>query len=101
VTNTATQEIAAFTIGSGGQLTRITPNTGTGVGTAPIGITIDPTGQFLYVANSGMSEIAGFRIGAGGTLAATTPPTFSVLPNVPIGSQHRVVHSSLKLSYRV
>lgn len=85
VTNTATNEVAAFTIGSGGQLTLMSPNTGTGAGTAPIGITIDPTGQFLYVANSGMNEVGGYRIGVGGILTATTPATFTVLPQVPIG----------------
>lgn len=85
VTNTATNEVAAFTVGSGGQLTLMSPNTSTGTGTAPIGITIDPTGQFLYVANSGMNEVGSYRIGAGGVLTPTTPASFSVLPNVPIG----------------
>jgi 6-phosphogluconolactonase (cycloisomerase 2 family) len=85
VTNTATNEVAAFTIGSGGQLTLTSPNTATGASTAPIGITIDPTGQFLYVANSGTHEVGGYRIGVGGLLTTTTPASFSVHPQIPIG----------------
>lgn len=86
VTNTGTNEIAVFSINSGGQLlTRIIPNTSTGAASAPVGITVDPSGRFLYVANSGTNEVAGFSIGTGGGLTPTTPATFSVLPNVPIG----------------
>jgi len=87
VTNTGTSDVAAFSIGGGGQLTRLIPNVSTGPATAPIGITVDPNGQFVYVANSGLGiqKVAGFQIGSGGVLTATTPATFSVAPNVPVG----------------
>ena len=85
VTNRGTNEVATFTIGSGGQLTRTIPNASTGASSSPVGITIDPTGQFLYVANSGTNEVVGFSIGTNGTLPSTPSVTVSVSPNIPVG----------------
>lgn len=79
-------EVAAFTIGAGGLLTPTTPATfTTGAAATPVGITINPDGQFLYVANSGSTGVSGFTIGLGGILAPTTPATFSTAPHAPIG----------------
>ncbi len=79
-------EVAAFTIGAGGLLTPTSPASfTTGAASAPVGITINPDGQFLYVANSGSTSVSGFTIGAGGVLVPTTPATFSTAPQAPIG----------------
>ncbi len=79
-------EVAAFTIGAGGLLTPTSPASfATGATSAPVGITINPDGQFLYVANSGSTSVSGFTIGAGGVLVPTTPATFSTAPQAPIG----------------
>ena len=79
-------EIAAFTIGAGGLLAPTSPATfSTGAASTPVGITINPTGQFLYVANSGSTNVSGFMIGASGILAPTTPAAFSTAPHAPIG----------------
>ena len=84
VTNNGDEEVAAFTIGGGAQLTRV-QNISTGTGSAPVGITVEPNGQFVYVANSGTNEVAGFSIGPTGTLTPATPSTVSVGTATPIG----------------
>ncbi len=79
-------EVAAFTIGAGGVLTPTNPATfSTGAASAPVGITINPAGQFVFTANSGSTSVAGFAIGSGGVLTPITPPTFSTAPHAPIG----------------
>ena len=79
-------EVAAFIIGAGGLLTQTSPASfSTGATSTPVGITIDPAGQFLYIANSGSTNVSGFAIGLGGILAPITPPIFSTAPHAPIG----------------
>jgi 6-phosphogluconolactonase (cycloisomerase 2 family) len=74
--------VSQYTIGADGSLT---PN-GAGAtvasnGFGPNGITVDPSGTHVYVANYGTStngsgaNVAQFTIGAGGALAAMTPST--------------------------
>ena len=53
-----------------------------GTGTAPVAAVVDPTGSFLYVANSGSSSISQFKIDATtGALTALTTPTVGVGTN--------------------
>ncbi len=44
-------------------------------GTSVSGVTIDPTGQFLYATNRGDTTVSQFKIGAGGALVAMTATT--------------------------
>ncbi|MGA7595870.1 MAG: beta-propeller fold lactonase family protein [Gallionella sp.] len=73
--NSSGDEIAQFTIGMSGALTPMSPNPtvsyGTGSGTYA-SIAVDPTGQFVYVADWSNNLIAQFTIGAGGALQTMT-----------------------------
>src|ERR1039458_3383783 len=68
--------ISMFTINSStGVLTPTTPAT-VATGFYPQGIAIDPSGQFLYTANSDDNTVSMFTINAStGVLTSTTPPT--------------------------
>jgi 6-phosphogluconolactonase (cycloisomerase 2 family) len=77
VSNGASGNISAFSIGASGALTEI----GTAVPVEPAGPTatvaglaIDAKGQFLYAADSANNKIASFSIGSGGTLSAVGAP---------------------------
>lgn len=43
-------------------------NTGLAFGAAPLGLAADPSGRFLYSANSGDESVTALRIGSGGAL---------------------------------
>lgn len=86
VANSAGNDISAYTVNSStGALTAITggsaaacggtvspnPNNCFAAGTTPVSITIDPTGSYLYTANSGSNNVSGFAINSStGELAA-------------------------------
>jgi 6-phosphogluconolactonase len=79
--------VTAFTIGAGGVLTLVpstvaNPNPIT-AGTTPNGITIEPNGQFLYVANGG-GNVSAYAIGAG--TGALTPLGVGLGNPFPAGS---------------
>jgi 6-phosphogluconolactonase (cycloisomerase 2 family) len=59
-------EIIAFKILDTGDLTYI--NKSTNFGQHPIGIAIDPTGQYLYTAICDSKDVYGFKINSDGTL---------------------------------
>lgn len=46
----------------------VTPALTIAAGTAPISVNVDPSGQFVYVANLGSDNVSVYRIGAGGAL---------------------------------
>jgi 6-phosphogluconolactonase (cycloisomerase 2 family) len=46
----------------------VTPALTIAAGTVPISANVDPSGQFVYVANFGSNNVSAFRIGAGGAL---------------------------------
>jgi 6-phosphogluconolactonase (cycloisomerase 2 family) len=59
-------------------------NTGTltlvnsyGVGVAPEGVAVDPTGSYVYVSNTGDGTVSAFSTGANGTLTAVAGSPFS------------------------
>ncbi|MCR4303113.1 MAG: lactonase family protein [Gallionella sp.] len=82
---TSTGSISAFGISATGTLTPInTYTTGTAAaytqGAAPGSITIDPSGQFLYVANFGSDDVSAFGISATGTLTPIGTYTAGTFP---------------------
>jgi DNA-binding beta-propeller fold protein YncE len=75
--NSGGNNVSQYTIGAGGALTPMTPATvvvGSG-SSCPVGIAVDPTGSYVYVANNCTSTIAQFTIGTGGALSAMSPAT--------------------------
>jgi len=84
VANSADDTLSQFSIGSGGQLTPLTPAT-VPAGTQPVSIAVTggPSGGHVYVANSGAGVPAGvgsvsqFSIRADGTLTPLNPATVS------------------------
>jgi DNA-binding beta-propeller fold protein YncE len=82
VANSGDATVSQFSIGSGGQLTPLTPATAP-TGTEPVSIaaTAGPGGGRLYVANSGagvpagMGSVSQFSIGIDGTLTPLNPST--------------------------
>jgi 6-phosphogluconolactonase len=75
-TNPTTNTVSAYKIQSGGSLTAV-PGLTFGTGTAPVAAVVNPTGSFLYVANSGSGNVSQFKIDAT-TGALTAFPTPSV-----------------------
>jgi hypothetical protein len=82
VANSGDGTVSQFSIGSGGQLTPLTPAT-VAAGSDPVSITIDPSGSYAYVANYGIGAVAGpgtvvqYSIGVDGTLTPLNPATVS------------------------
>lgn len=82
VANSGDATLSQFSIGSGGELTSLTPGTApTGAEPLSIAATAGPGGGRLYVANSGAGVPAGtgsvsqFSIGSDGTLTPLNPST--------------------------
>lgn len=79
VTDAASNQLYAYTIGSNGVLTPLI-NGPFGTGVFPDGITIDPSGTYIYVSNFNSNTISAYQItqstGAPSALAgATSNPT--------------------------
>jgi 6-phosphogluconolactonase len=91
VPNPATSTVSGFVIGSGGGLTPVpgidfstgtTTTSGTSPTTIPVAATVDPTGKFLYVANSNTTTATAFNIDPNtGDLTAFTTTAFGVGSN--------------------
>ena len=82
VANSGDATISQFSIGSGGQLTPLTPATvATDTEPMSIAVTAGPSGGHVYVANSnisvptGMGSVSQFSMGADGTLTPLNPAT--------------------------
>ena len=88
VASRGSDTVTAFSIEDAGALTLI-PQTGATTnpvsvqGDAPSGMTISPSGQFLYVASSTSNNVTVFQIGASGLL--TLVPATGAHPN-PVSS---------------
>jgi 6-phosphogluconolactonase len=66
--------VGQYNINSDGSLTAMsTPSVPTGQ--RPVGITIDPTGHYVYVANQNDNTISQYTVGAGGALTAMSTAT--------------------------
>jgi 6-phosphogluconolactonase (cycloisomerase 2 family) len=98
--------ISMFTIDSTtGVLTPTTPAT-VSTGFFPQGIAIDPSGKFVYTANSDDNSVSMFTINqATGILSPTTPPAVSTLAQVSTGMYSSpdavTVHPSGSFAYAV
>lgn len=77
-------DISLFTIASNGALTEVFPRTSlTSNASQPLLLLMDPTGSFLYVANSGSKNISVFSIDSGSgalTPVANSPFFFGEVP---------------------
>ncbi len=71
-TNTGTSSISEYTVGSSGVLTALTTIT---AGTNPVSVTVDNSGQYIYVANYGSNNVSQYTIGSGGVLTAMATAT--------------------------
>jgi len=71
VANSGSNNVSAFTIGSGGALTPISGSPYS-VGNAPSFITSNSGGSILFVANKGSANVSSFQIGGGGSLTAAS-----------------------------
>jgi 6-phosphogluconolactonase (cycloisomerase 2 family) len=84
VANSGDATLSQFSIGSGGQLTPLTPAT-VPAGTEPVSMAViaGPRGGHVYVANSGagvptgMGSVSQFSMGADGTLTPLNPAAVS------------------------
>ncbi len=65
--SSASSSVSQYTIGTGGALTAM-PTATVAAGTNPASVTIDTSGQFVYVANYGSSTVSQYIIGADGAL---------------------------------
>jgi 6-phosphogluconolactonase len=98
--------ISMFTVNSStGILTPTTPAT-VPTGFFPQGIGIDPSGKFVYTANSDDNSVSMFTINqTTGVLTPTTPSAVSTLANVITGLESSpdavTVHPSGKFAYAV
>ena len=72
VTDSASNQIIGYTVGTGGALTAMT-NGPFATGSLPVAITIDPRGSFLYVSNQNDNSLGSYAINsAGGSLSAVS-----------------------------
>jgi 6-phosphogluconolactonase (cycloisomerase 2 family) len=72
-TGAGTNYITPFTVAGA----TLTVGTNVTTGFVPHGLTINPAGNFLYVANQGSNNVSGFSIGAGGALTAVPGSPFA------------------------
>jgi len=75
VADSVTNTVAAFSIGSSGQLTAAGAPLATG--TTPVSVRVHPTGNFLYTANQGSNNVSAFSIGSSGALTALSGSPFA------------------------
>ncbi|MDB6083165.1 MAG: hypothetical protein JWN43_1046, partial [Gammaproteobacteria bacterium] len=90
--------ISQYTIGSDGSLTAMpTPSVST-AGVGPNGVTVDPSGHYVYAANfgaGGAGTVAQFTITGNGSLAAMTPSTVAA----GVGAAYVAIDPTGKYAY--
>jgi len=79
--------VQVFSIGSGGVLSPVACSTSceTGNGSYPDAVAVDPSGHYVYTADSGTNAVSAFSIGAGGALTPI-PCTPAANCQTPSGS---------------
>ena len=80
VANLGDDNVGQYTINSDGTLSPMTVPTvvsGSQPGGHPVGIAIDPTGHYVYVANQGDGSISQYTVGNDGSLTAMATPAVS------------------------
>jgi 6-phosphogluconolactonase len=76
--------LRVFSIGTNGTLNEVSGSPYT-TGTGPTGVTLDPTGSYVYVANKGSNNISAFTLtAASGKLAVISGSPFSSGGQLPI-----------------
>jgi 6-phosphogluconolactonase (cycloisomerase 2 family) len=75
VADSVTNTVAAFSIGSSGQLTAVGAPIATG--TTPVSVRVRPTGNFLYTANQGSNNVSAFSFDSSGALTALSGSPFA------------------------
>ncbi len=77
-----TNQVAAFSINSAGQLTTV-PGSLFPAGSFPVQSVVDPSGKYLYVSNNmdALGGISAYTIGSNGTLTLIPGAPFSTLVN--------------------
>jgi 6-phosphogluconolactonase len=76
--------LRVFSIGTSGGLTGVSGSP-YAVGTGPTGVTLDPTGSYVYVANKGSNNISAFTLtSASGKLTAVSGSPFASGGQTPI-----------------
>ena len=81
VANSGSGTVTPYSIATDGSLTPIDCDTGLGgvqactAGTTPVSVTVDPSGKYVYVANSGSDNVSQYTIGSNGHLALLSPAT--------------------------
>jgi 6-phosphogluconolactonase len=82
VTQHNTNQVAAFAIGSSGQLAPV-PGSFFPTGSFPEQSVVDPTGKYLYVSNSldALGSISAYTIASNGALTPVTGSPFTTLVN--------------------
>jgi 6-phosphogluconolactonase len=78
VANANSGDVSAFSISNIGILTPILCGSGAGcntnnnflAGTTPVSVNVDPSGQFVYVANFSSNNVSTYTIGGGGALTS-------------------------------
>ncbi|MFI5089261.1 MAG: lactonase family protein [Terriglobales bacterium] len=78
VADSVTNTVAAFSIGSTGQLAAVGAPLATG--TTPVSVRVHPTGNFLFTANQGSNDVSAFSFDSSGALTKLSGAPFSVLP---------------------
>jgi 6-phosphogluconolactonase (cycloisomerase 2 family) len=71
--------VSEYSIGASGVLGVLTGIGTVGTGVEPSSVTVDPSGQYAYVANLGDGTVSQYSINSDGTLAAMTPATVTVV----------------------
>jgi 6-phosphogluconolactonase len=75
VADSVANTVAAFSIGSSGQLTAVGAPLPTG--TTPVSMRVHPTGNFLYTANQGSNNVSAFSFDSSGALTALSGSPFA------------------------
>jgi len=75
ITDPVASTVAAFSIGTSGQLSAV--GTPLATGTSPVSVRMHATGNFLYTANQGSNNVSGFSFDSSGALTALSGSPFA------------------------
>ena len=65
-------DVSQYSIEADGTLTPLAPST-VGSGDAPVSVTVEPSGQFAYVASENSSNVSQYSVESDGTLTPLVP----------------------------
>lgn len=75
ITDPVASTVAAFSIGSSGQLSAV--GAPLAAGTTPVSVRVHPSGNFLYTANQGSDNVSAFSFDSSGALTALSGSPFA------------------------